>query len=434
LNYRQTLEMLERRGNEVQKIRLGLHRASTIMEAFDNPHLKVPTIHIAGTNGKGSVAAMTEAILRQGGWKTGMFTSPHLERVEERIQIANRRISARGMAALATRIRSQEIRLLRGGKLDQRLTYFEFVTACAFLHFAAQRVDLAVVEVGLGGQLDATNIVAPQVCVITGVSIDHQTWLGDNLALISKEKAGVIKPCRPVISGCQGRDVRKVIRSRALQLSAPLMEIDRDCRIEILGFHRGRYRFDLDSPLRAYRRLRLSLAGRYQVRNAALAVSAVEALGSFPITARGVRTALSNTRWPGRLDEYHSLRRTLLEGGHNPEGARQLREFLQQHEVDEVHLVFGVLWDKDAEKMGRLLFPRARSIHLCPIQNTRSADPAGIAALHSRFRPRIRIHGDSRGALRAAWRECPGDGLVVVTGSLYLLGELLPLIRKHLKE
>jgi len=427
--------MLERRGNEVQKIRLGLHRASTIMEAFGDPHLNVPTIHIAGTNGKGSVAAMTEAILLQGGWKTGMFTSPHLERVEERIRVAGRRISARRMADLATRVRGRETGLLRKGRLDMPLTYFEFVTACAFLHFADQRVDLAVVEVGLGGHLDATNIVAPQVCVVTGVSMDHQTWLGDSLVDIAKEKAGIIKPDCPVISGCRGREVRRVIRRRALESGAPLTEIDRDCFIQILGSHRGRYRFDLKTPHRSYRRLRLSLAGRYQVRNAALAVSAVEALArTFPITVRGVRGALSTTHWPGRLDEYRSFRRTLLEGGHNPEGARELSLYLREHEVDEIHLVFGVMWDKDARTMGARLFPQSRSVHLCPVQNTRSADPSGIAAMHPRFSPRIRIHKDSRGALRAAWRECPEDGLVVVTGSIYLMGELLPLIRTNLKE
>jgi dihydrofolate synthase/folylpolyglutamate synthase len=217
-------------------------------------------------------------------------------------------------------------------------------------------------------------------------------------------------------------------------MEASLTEIDRDCNIQVLGSQRGRYRFNLETPHRSYRNLRLSLAGRYQVRNAALAICAIEALGAFPITVQGVRTALQETHWPGRLDEYLSTRRTLLEAGHNPEGALQLRQYLLQHEAGEIHLVFGVMLDKDARKMGELLFPLACSIHLCPLENTRSAAPSAIVGVNSRFSPHIRIHKDSRSALRAAWRECPQDGLVVVTGSIYLLGEVLPLIRANLTK
>jgi dihydrofolate synthase/folylpolyglutamate synthase len=432
LNYRQTLEMLERRGNEVQKIRLGLHRAATIMDAFGAPHLEIPAIHIAGTNGKGSVAAMTESILQQGGWRTGTFTSPHLERVEERIRVEGRRISARRMAALATEVHREEKGLLERGRLDMPLTYFEFVTACALLHFAAQRVDLAVVEVGLGGQLDATNIVSPRVTVITGVSKDHQRWLGDGLEGIARAKAGIIKPGCPVVSGCRPGVARTIVRRRAVETAAPLTEIDRDCDVRVFGSQRGCYRFDLVTPLGSYRSLRPSLAGRFQVRNAALAVCAVEALGNFSMKVRGIRAALADVHWPGRMDEYPSIRRTLLEAGHNPEGASELRRFLQEHEKGEIHMVFGVMRDKDIRKIGNLLFPTAQGIQLCPVENARSALPSEVARIHGRYRRKMGLHKNSRCALQAAWRQCPANGLVVVTGSIYLLGELLPLIRSNL--
>jgi len=264
--------------------------------------------------------------------------------------------------------------------------------------------------------------------------MDHQTWLGDSLAGIAREKAGIIKPGRPVISGCRGTEVRRIIRRKAAEAAAPLTEIDQDCDIQIMGSRRGRYQFDLKTCNRTYRRLRLSLAGRYQVRNAALAISAVDSLDDISLPVNKVRTALSSTNWPGRMDEYLSTRRTLLEGGHNPEGARELSLYLREHEVDEIHLVFGVMLDKDVRKMGSQLFPQSRSIHLCPVQNTRTANPSVIAAMHARFRTRIRIHGSARSALRAAWRECSKNGLVVVTGSIYLLGELLPYIRKGMKK
>lgn len=410
-------------------IHLGLQRIAAVMRELGNPHRNYAVLHIAGTNGKGSVAAMSEAILRAGGWKTGLYTSPHLEKMEERIRVGGRNISARKFAAVATSIWVAEDALRKRGELDRQLTYFEFVTACAFQHFSAEKVDVGVIEVGLGGRLDATNIVEPQACIITSISFDHQDLLGSTLAEIAREKAGIIKSAVPVVSGVRPLEAKRVIRAQAAALSAPLREIDGDFRIRIVGECGAHLAIDLQTPRRTYRRLRLGLAGIHQARNTALAIGGIEALESFPVSIADIRRGIRRTRWPGRLDEYQVYRRTLFEGAHNEEGARALRNHLLRCEDCEIHLVFGVLADKEIQKIGGLLFPLARSIHLTPVANPRTASPAAVATAHSRYRTRMHVHRNARTALEAAWSECPRHGLVVVTGSLYLVGELLPLVR-----
>ena len=432
MHYKETLKFLALRGNEVSTINLGLHRMAAMMKALGSPQNRYPSIHIAGTNGKGSVAAMCESILRHAGMVTGLYTSPHLVRVEERMRTSGRPISPGRFARVATRIRGVEAKLLKKGLLDRLLTTFEFLTCCAFLHFAEEKVDVAVIEVGLGGKLDATNVVSPQVSVITGIALDHQYLLGNTLAKIAEEKAGIIKKRTPAVSACSAPSPRRVIRKHARAMNAPLTEIFKDCKTRIIGERQGRYNFDLKTPAWEYRSLRLSLAGEHQVRNATLAVLAIEALKSFPIKVRNIRRGLAHTRWAGRLDEYRGRRRTLLDGAHNPEGAGLLRDFLVRRKEKEVHLVFGAVRDKDIRKIGAAVFPIATSIHLTPLKNTRSATPAEVAAMLKSFRPKMRIHRNMREALYSAWEDCSRSGLVVVTGSLYLVGELLPIVSRQL--
>jgi dihydrofolate synthase / folylpolyglutamate synthase len=430
VNYRETLDFLNRRGNEVLGMHLGLHRIQTMMGAMGNPNMKFPALHIAGTNGKGSVAAMSESILRRAGWKTGLYTSPHLVRIEERIKIDGQEISPRTLARLATEIQKAELSLLERGALDRPLTFFEIVTAAAFLCFAQAKVDIAVVEVGLGGLLDATNVVAPQVCIITGISHDHQSFLGTTLAQIAAEKAGIIKPGIPVISGCRGESARRVILQKARAAKSQIYEIDKDCRIQIKGERDGCALINLHTPARDYARMRLSLAGEHQVRNAALAVMAMELLKDFPVQRVAVRRGLASTIWPGRMDSYRFPRRTLIDGAHNREGAQCLREFLSRSRESEIHLVFAALRDKDIKGMGACLFPLAQSIHLAQLSNARSAHPTEIKEAHRSFHDRIFTYENPQAALKSAWQKCSPRGLVVVSGSLYLIGALLPTIRK----
>lgn len=434
MNYRQALDVLDRRGNEVQGINLGLQRMITLMRAMGDPQDKVPAIHIAGTNGKGSVAAMAESILRTSGLRTGLYTSPHLIRIEERIRVDGLPISTRKLARAIDAVTGTEAILLRRRGLDRPLTFFELITACAFLHFAEEKPDVAVIEVGLGGALDATNIITPRACVITGISLDHQNILGKTVTRIAREKAGIIKPGVPVISGCRQTAVRGVVGRRAAACAAPLTEIDRDCRITIGSERNGRFTIDLRTPEHRYGNLFLALAGKHQIRNAALAVAAVEIVLAKKAGPAAVREGLARARWPGRLDEYPAKRKTLLDGAHNLEGAMALRDFLRSRRCAAIHLVFGILRDKDVRRIAAALFPLAARIHLTPVANSRSALPGEIAAMRKRFMSRIQPHTDSCAALRAAWRSCPRNGLVVVAGSLYLIGELLPLVKESTRR
>ncbi len=434
MNHRETLDYLASKGNEVQMMHLGLHRTSAMMQALGNPQDTYPCIHIAGTNGKGSVAAMSESILRHAGLVTGLYTSPHLVRVEERIRVGGRQVSPAGFSALATRIRDTENLLLAGNILDRPLTTFEFLTCCAFLHFARQRIDIAVFEVGLGGKLDSTNIVHPLVSVITGISLDHQNYLGNTLTMIAGEKAGIIKEGVPIISGCTNAAPQRVIRNRAKAVRAPLVEAFQISAIRNKRQVEGRYSFDLRTPRREYKNLHLSLAGEHQTRNAALAVMAIEALDSFPVKVGDIRRGLAATRWSGRLDEYNGRRRTLLDGAHNPEGAGLLRDFLLKRKTKEIHFVFGAMRDKNIREMGGHLFPLATSIHLTPVGNSRCASPDEVAQMHDKYRSRMRMHADMYEALHSAWKACSPSGLVVITGSLYLVGELLPAVQADAKS
>ena len=431
MKYSEVIDLLARRGNEVQGMHLGLHRMVRVLAALGEPHGSFPALHIAGTNGKGSVAAMSESMLRHAGWKTGLYTSPHLQRVRERIRVNNREIGARRLGAVASRVAAAEDALLKSGQMDRPLTYFEFLTACAFDHFAASAVEIAVIEVGLGGRLDATNVVRPLVCAITGVSYDHGQILGNTIREIASEKAGIIKPGVPVISGCRNRAARITIARAARERGAPLFEVARDFDIEILRRPRGRCVINLVTPSSCYMRLQLGLAGAHQAWNAAVAVGAVEALQGFAIKPSDIRRGLAAAEWPGRMDCYEARRRTLLDGAHNPEGAEILREHLLGQNEREVHLVFGVMGDKDAAGMVSRLFPLATRIHLTPLASPRSMQPSDIASGFPRFLDRMYLHSCARDALRAAWKGCPENGLVVVTGSLYLIGELLETVRRE---
>lgn len=440
MNHRETLEYLDSKGNEVQMMHLGLHRTVAMLAALGSPHTRYPAIHVAGTNGKGSVVAMTEAILRESGLRTGMYTSPHLVRVEERMRVDGVPATAGAFSLLGTRVRLAEEELLKNGTMDRTLTTFEFLTCCAFLHFARKKVDVAVIEVGLGGKLDSTNVISPLVSVITGIALDHQQYLGRTIRKIAAEKAGIIKKGIPAVSGCGDPDAQDVVRRRASQVKTRLLEIDRDFQIQNVRRRAGRCTMDLQTPLRRYADLRLALAGEYQTRNAALAVMAVEIAGAagaigaqsaVPVTVGAIRRGLAATRWEGRLDEYDSVRRTLLDGAHNPEAALLLRDYLKDRKEAEIHLVFGAVRDKNIQEVGAAVFPLAKRIYLTPLFNSRTSAPEDVAAMFPEHRQRMTVCKDMRSALRTAWKNCPANGLTVVAGSLYLVGELLPLVQKE---
>ena len=430
MNHRETLEYLNQKGNEVQMMHLGLHRTTAMMEALGNPHMKYPSIHIAGTNGKGSVAAMTEAILRSAGLVTGMYTSPHLVRVEERIRICGVAVPPSTFASLASVVRAAEEALLAKGILDRALPAFEFLTCCAFLRFARQKVDIAVIEVGLGGKLDATNVIQPLCSVVTSIALDHQQYLGRTIRKIAAEKAGIIKKGVPAITGCVDPAAEDVMRRRAKAVGTRLVELGSDLIVQNAWMRGGRATMDLQTPLRRYTNLKLSLAGEFQTRNAALAVAAVETLEPFRIGTADIRRGLSGTRWEGRLDEYHSERRTLLDGAHNPAAAAVLRNYLKQRKESEIHLVFGAMRYKNIKEVAAILFPLAKHIYLTPLRNPRAAQPRDISDMFPEHAGRVTVCRDMKSAIRTAWAGCPTAGLTLITGSLYLVGDILPFVQR----
>ena len=403
-------------------IKLGLDNPRRLLAALGDPHRKYPSVLIAGTNGKGSVAAMLTEILSGHGFRTGLYTSPHLVRLEERIRIDGRLIGqgevARGMTALKDRIDG----LLAARKLVYPPTFFEVVTALAMAYFADKKVDIAVLEVGMGGRFDATNTVTPVVSIITTIAHDHQKYLGRTLGEIAFEKAGIIKPGVPVVCGVRGGEALRVIRRRAREESAPLIEVfGRGTAFGPDGLRGNRFVYDSGTRRYAYK---TSLLGAHQGENAAVALSAAEAISRVwrPLDPRESVRAVGRTRWEGRLETVRRHPPVILDGAHNPEGAAALAAYLRDSIRRPVVLVFDAMKDKDIRRIGGILFPRARRIILTRVPMDRAASPEDILGLCREYAAKILIEPNVRKALNAALAEAGARTPVVVAGSLFLVG------------
>ena len=391
-------------------IKMGLDRVRVALERLGHPERRFPALHVAGTNGKGSTCAIAASCLGQK-YRTGLYTSPHLIRPNERIQIDGADIDDETFGK-----RIAEVVDVLGA--DHDLTYFEFGTVVAFWHFAQERVDLAVLETGLGGRLDATTACVPRVTCITPIDFDHQEYLGHTLAAIAGEKAGIVKPGVPLISSRQHPEALEVIE----RAGGPLLLLEgRDFGVvrEVDG---SASFWSAAAPLVG---LRLALKGPHQLQNLALALACLKALTDFPLTPAELQRGVSATRWPGRLEEFPGPPLVVLDGAHNPAGVQALLRALEtDYQRRPVHLVFGVFADKDSEPMMRALFPRVEALHLTPVGNPRSKDPHSYETLARALNARVQVHEDAVTALEAARATAPKDGLVVVAGSLFLVGQL----------
>lgn len=424
MNFSETLTYLHQLGNEVLTMNLGLEAIRRLCAELGDPPQAFPAIHIAGTNGKGSTAAMTEAILRAAGYRTGLYTSPHLVSVTERIRVAGEPILPDDFARLATLVRQVSERLRHEGQLEAGPTFFELITAIGYLWLAEQRVDLAVLEVGMGGRLDATNICRPVITAITPVGLDHQQYLGPTVAAIAAQKAGIIKPGVPVVIAPQEPAARQVILARAAELAAPTSEgrVVTE-RVEPADDLRQRVAFRSSFGLLTPR---LALRGDHQRINAATAISIVELLPAlgWPIGADAILHGLETAHWPGRLDLRRALTPgppLLIDGAHNLAGIEVLCNFLTEHCVHyPLTLIFGVMRDKDVAAMTERLFPLFRQIILTGVASPRALDPAEITPALAVERVASLPH-----ALELARQVTPADGLIVVAGSLHLVGEVL---------
>ncbi len=396
-------------------IRLGLRPVSRLLGRLGNPHKKYPAIHIGGTNGKGSIAAITASILVHAGLRVGLYTSPHLIDLRERIRVNGAMISPEDLQSCLEDVRAH----LEG----EEVTYFEFLTAAAFLYFRREQVDVAVLEVGLGGRLDATNVVRPAASVISNVSLEHRAYLGNSLEEIAREKAGIIKAGIPCITAAKQKQVIEVLSRVCRDKGAPFYRIGRD--IKVRKNRNGTFSYQGIS--RHYRNLSCPLRGRHQRENAAAAIAAVEVFAGkrFPVSDRAVREGIAGARWEGRLEILQRSPLLLVDGGHNPAGISVLRRALKEEfSYRRLIVVFGVLEDKDYTSMLNMLLPLADSFIITRPVTSRAVSPEKLLPLTGSYRRRVRVVEKSGEAVRYALNQAGKDDLVCVTGSLYLIGEV----------
>jgi len=400
-------------------IKLGLERMRAILAELGHPEMGRRGVHVAGTNGKGSTTAFLEAILRTRGLHVGMMPSPHLRSYTERVRRDGRPISEAHFAAAVTDLRP---RLERVRQQLGEPTEFEILTALA-LDWLAPRTDRLVIEVGMGGRLDSTNALDLGVAVITNVTLDHRQHLGDTVAEIAAEKAGIIKPGSVVVTGAEGEALRVVERAAASACAAAVWRLGEEVRLEVRGMGWEGSEIDLEGPGFSYRGLRIEMLGNFQAANAALAVAAAHALGDA--TPQAVGRGLQAARWPGRLEQSGPGERVLLDGAHNQDGLRKLGESLRPLLGDApLVVVFGAMADKDVGIMLselRPMKPRTVVFTAASSAGSRAAEPAQLAA---GWGAGSEVRLDAHEALGRA-RELAGpDGWVVVCGSIYLVGEL----------
>ncbi len=411
---------------EVQKF--NLENIRVLSAYLGSPHRAVPCAHVAGTNGKGSTSAMLESILRAAGLRTGLFISPHLERINERIAFNGEAISDVDFAAEFARVHSAVEHLLATGELAAHPTFFECMTAMAYHAFRGRPVDFAVYEVGMGGRLDSTNIIQPEVAIITQVDFDHENFLGHSIEQIAAEKAGIIKPGGWVVSSAERPEARDVIAQRAVAREAKLVEIDRAWQIEALVNESGFYRAEVqDKASRKKFVLDVPLPGRFQVRNALAAASAAQLLSlrGFPINDQAIQTGIRQTRWPGRLERVSGSPAVFLDGAHNPAAARELAAFWKEHLPDRrIWLIYGALRDKAVDEVAGLLFPCVHQVLLTEPQQSRALSAPLLREMTAHLARSCEVIPDPIEALELAKSLAETDDAIFITGSLYLVGYL----------
>lgn len=405
-----------------------LENITVLTERLGHPDRAYPIAHIAGTNGKGSTSAFLESVLRHAGFRTGLYTSPHLERINERMRINGKEIGDEAFAAIFTRLQGLVEELLARHKLRAHPTYFECVTAMAFECFARERVEFGVVEVGLGGRLDATNILAPAVTVITRIDFDHENFLGHSLREIAREKAGILKLKVPVIVAAQRPQAREVILARANQLGCPVIEASQGFHTEQESLQNGFFRA-LVTELCSGDSLEIapSLPGRFQLENALNALAAARELArrGFRISSSDISEGIASTVWPGRLEKLQSNPDVYLDGAHNPGAAHELARFFEQNFAKrKIWLLYGALRDKAVDEIAGQLFPHAAEVIFTEPRTSRAISAARLAQIASHHASRFTVISSAEQALDQALAEAaPGDA-VFITGSLYLVGQL----------
>jgi dihydrofolate synthase / folylpolyglutamate synthase len=435
VNFAQANDYLLSLGNEVAAMKLGLDAILTLLAALGDPQRKYLKVQVAGTNGKGSVCAFLNSICLHAGIRTGMFTSPHLVSVTERVQVGGEQIGEEEFANLATRVRIVSEKLVADGELDNVPTYFEQVTAIALLAFAETGVELAILETGLGGRLDAVTAADAEIAAITRIDLDHQEYLGNTIEKIASEKAAIIRPDSRVVIGPQSEKAMSVILGRCRDAGVE-PQVAEDVSVVEAPDSAGRQWVVLQSeqahmPALSFPRVRLGLAGRHQVENAAIALLLAKELDGFlNVGTEAIAAGLETARHPGRL-EWKG--RYLLDGAHNAAGAKVLSEYLEEHVSGPITLIFGAMKGKDVAAMANSIWPRANRIILTKPRNSRATPAAELASFAPGYidREKIILTVSAAEALAKADAIRHGDPVVLVTGSLYLVGEVREILNNR---
>jgi len=403
-----------------------LRRVEELLARLGNPHLGARSIHIAGTNGKGSTAAMVASALFHSGYTTGLYTSPHLHTWRERIKVNGELVSEGEFVALVERLKP-EVEVVNWKATYGQLTTFELLTALGFAYFKLKGVDFQVLEVGMGGKFDATNVISPEVCIITSISLDHTEVLGSSLAEVAGEKAGIIKSGSIVVTSPQPDEVARVIKETCLSRGAGLVRVGSDVTWQSLGFDSNRQSLKVKGRLNNYE-LSVPLLGRYQLENAAVAVAALEVLAEkgFRISRDSIINGLAEVNWPGRFQilSHHPL--LVVDGAHNPDSARKLKQSLEQYfAFDQAVLVIGTSSDKDIAGIGSELFSLFDKVIVTRSRHPRAMAPALLEAEFARHGVETQVVKGIPTALSQALAQAGDRDLICVTGSLFVVAEAI---------
>ena len=402
MNFKAAVDYLLSLGHETLTIKLGLRNTELLLKALDNPERAFPSVQIAGTNGKGSTAAMLDSICRAAGIKTGLYTSPHLVSITERIKISGAEISREDFAACATTVRDVS------EQLEARPTFFEQVTAIALLAFRNAGIDLAILETGLGGRLDSTTAAGARIVALTQIALDHQEYLGNTIASIAAEKAAIIRPGVQAVIGKQKYpEALDVLLQRCKETAVTPILVGDSIKEN------------------------LALRGRHQIENAAVAIHLAALLRQtgFDIPPAAIVHGLETAQHPGRLELIPHQPAFLIDGAHNPAGAESLRAYLDEFALRPLTLVFGAMRDKQLEQIGEILFPVADLLVLTTVRNPRSATVEMLMPVAMRYaRGKVLKSDNSEAALETALANTSSDGMICIAGSLYLVGEMRPRI------
>lgn len=414
---------------------LGLERTEKVLELLDNPHKKLRCIHIAGTNGKGSTTAMLTEILKEAGYKVGMYTSPYLEEFEERIQINGANISKVDLSRIVTRVAEAVNKVLELGY--EHPTEFEIITCAMFLYFHEVKVDYAVVEVGLGGRLDSTNVITPILSIITSISYDHMKILGDTLDKIAYEKAGIIKSGVPVIVYPQELDSLRVIKKVAEEKCSKIIEVPNECaKLNALD-ETGKNRITQTVLIRTDKQsydIELSLLGIHQLLNCAVSVFAAEELikQGINISEQNIISALRKVKWPGRLEVINQDPLVVIDGAHNIDGIKKLTESIERYfSYEKVVLILGILADKQVKEMIDTIVPKAYKVIAVTPNSERAELASELAEEIKKINSNVQVIENYEQAYKEAFSYCNNKDLLLISGSLYMIGDMRKIVVRH---